>query len=57
MTVHTVQLLQEQGFRENESYSTLSLNPGQSEEVLIPVTVSELVMTLANAANNYDTCN
>lgn len=39
VTVHTVQLLPEQGFRENESYNTLSLNPGDEEEVLVPVVV------------------
>ena len=41
VTVQTVQLLPEQGFRENESGCTLSLEPGEEEEVLIQVVVSQ----------------
>lgn len=40
VTVQTVQLLPEQGFRENESYTTLSLTPGNQEEVIVSLVVS-----------------
>ena len=40
VTVQTVQLLPEQGFRENESYTTLPLTPGNQEEVIVPLMVS-----------------
>lgn len=40
VTVQSVQLLPEQGFRENESYITMSLDPGTDEETLVPVEVS-----------------
>lgn len=39
VTLHCVQLLPEQGFRENETYSTLTLPPGQKEEVVVPLVV------------------
>ncbi len=39
VTVHTVQLLQEQGYRENEACSTLSLIPGEKSEIIVPVVV------------------
>ena len=41
VTVHTIQLLHEQGFRENESCNTLSLNPTESDEVVVPTVVSQ----------------
>ena len=40
VTIQSVQLLPEQGFRENESYTTMSLDPGTDEETLVPVEVS-----------------
>ena len=39
LTVHTVQLLPEIGFRENETYSTVSLAPEGKEEFVIPTKV------------------
>lgn len=39
VTVQTIQLLPEQGFRENESYCTLSLNPGEEGETMVQVVV------------------
>lgn len=43
MTVHAIQLLPEQGYRENETCSTLSLNPGDKEQMVVPVVVRELI--------------
>lgn len=39
VTVQSVQLLPEQGFRENESYTTMSLDPGTNDEMLVQVMV------------------
>lgn len=39
VTVQSVQLLPEQGFRENESYTTMSLDPGTDDEMLVQVMV------------------
>ena len=39
VTVQTIQLLPEQGFRENESYCTLALNPGEERETMAQVVV------------------
>jgi hypothetical protein len=43
--VHALQLLPEQGFRESESYTTMSLDPGASDEMLVQVVVSVVIVT------------
>lgn len=40
ITVHAVQLLQDQSFKEKETVTTLSLSPGAMEEMVIPIVVS-----------------
>ena len=43
LTVHTVQLLPQRGFRENEVCTILGLEPEEEGEVIIPTTVGFLM--------------